>query len=416
MSEPLPSPPAIEVFTEYSDWRNNFMLSRLRIVLSIGMVSCLTFIALNLSRYPTFDPAWLWSNLSQEAVLLFSLTLLHTQLGRTYPGLIFLLLSWSITIIPQYWFLQAGIAKFDFVTWTLVFLVQATFIPVRWRLHLLSQLGLFICFFLVCVFTTARLESQIANADLIFLYLYMFWFCIICNIAVYLYERLQYAEFKGKRELQAEQQKSERLLLNILPHSIAERLKKQDSTVVADDFSKVTVLFADIVGFTEISASMSSTKLVELLNAVFSVFDTLVATHNVEKIKTIGDAYMVVAGLPVPHSKHVEQIADLALDMLQSIIHFNKQNSYDLTIRIGIHTGPVIAGVIGIKKFAYDLWGDTVNTASRMESHGIAGQIQVSDSVYEILKEKYIFVERGPIQVKGKGEMITYFLQGKQTR
>jgi class 3 adenylate cyclase len=415
MLEQLLGPQALVAPTEYSDWRNRFMLSRLRIVLIIGIFSVLTFIILNLSRYPNFDAAWLSSNLSQEIILLFSLGLLHTQAGRAYPALIFLLLSWSITIIPQYWFLQAGIAKFDFVTWTLVFLVQATFIPVQWPLHLLSQVGLFLSFFLIRVFTTARLESQVANADLILLYLYMFWFCIICNIAVYLYERLQYAEFQGKRELQAEQQKSEQLLLNILPHSIAVRLKRQDLTV-ADDFAKVTVLFADIVGFTEISARMSSTKLVELLNQVFSIFDTLVAEHGVEKIKTIGDAYMVVAGLPVPCFNHVEQIAGLALDMQQAITYFNAQNAYDLSIRIGIHTGPVVAGVIGIRKFAYDLWGDTVNMASRMESHGLAGQIQVSESIYEILKDQFVFVKRGTIQVKGKGEMMTYFLQGKQTK
>jgi class 3 adenylate cyclase len=231
---------------------------------------------------------------------------------------------------------------------------------------------------------------------------------VICNISVYLYERLQRAEFQARKQLQQEQQKSERLLLNILPSQIAERLKKPHA-ILADDFAHVTVLFADIVGFTEISAKLRPPKLVELLNEVFSIFDHLVAKHGVEKIKTIGDAYMVVAGLPAVCDQHVSKIADLALDMQQAISEYQ---AYPLSIRIGIHTGPVVAGVIGIRKIAYDLWGDTVNLASRMESQGLAGQTQVSDSVYEALKDEYWFEERGCIQVKGKGEMTTYILRG----
>lgn len=398
------------VNTNYTVWQNEFMFHRLKIVLSIGILSFLTFIALNLSRYPDFKPAWLFTNLTQEVALLCCFVFLNLKIGRRYLGTIFLLLSWSITIIPQYWSLHYGIIKFDFVTWTLVFLIQATFIPVRWQLHLLSQLGLFSCFFAIQFWSNAQLESQIAHADPFFLYLYLFWFCVICNISVYLYESLQRAEFEAKNELHAEQQKSERLLLNILPKSIAERLKQQHVTV-AEDFSHVTVLFADIVGFTEMSTQMSPPELVELLNEVFSIFDKLVERHGLEKIKTIGDAYMVVAGLPIPSNNHVQQMADLALDMQEAINNFN---AHHLSIRIGIHTGPVVAGVIGIKKFAYDLWGDTVNIASRMESQGIKGHIQVSDSVYTILKDNYLFKERGPIHIKGKGEMTTYLLTHKK--
>ncbi len=411
MSSPLLQLPPMEANADYTEWRNQFMLHRLRLVLLVGIFSCLSFIALNLSRYPEFKSTWLFTNLSQEVVLLLSFWLLHTRFGQQRPSLIFLLLSWSITIIPLYWSLQMGIANFDFVTWTLVFLTQATFIPVRWQLHLLSQLGLFTCFFSILFLFEAPLESQIVDSDSVFLSLYIFWFCVICNIAVYLYERLQYAEFQAKKELQAEQEKSERLLLNILPRCIADRLKLQPLTL-AEDFAQATVLFADIEGFTEISMRLSPTKLVELLNAVFSIFDNLVARYEVEKIKTIGDAYMVVAGLPIACDNHASQIAELALDMLQAIKQFKTPN-LKLNIRIGIHTGPVIAGVIGIKKFAYDLWGDTVNTASRMESQGIAGQIQVSNETYERLKDKYHLVERGRILIKGKGEMTTYFLLAK---
>ncbi len=284
-----------------------------------------------------------------------------------------------------------------------------------WRLHLVSQLGVLLCFLILFFGFNLSFDTQIAHADFTFLSLYLFWFCVICNISVYLYEKLQYSEFQAKLYWQVEQEKSERLLLNILPASIAKRLKQKISTV-ADDFSKVSVLFADIVGFTEMSGRMSPPALVNLLNNIFSLFDKLVEQHGLEKIKTIGDAYMVVAGLPTPCQDHITQIADLALEMQQAIAQFNVEHQNHLKIRIGIHTGPVIAGVIGIKKFAYDLWGDTVNTASRMESHGIPERIQVSSDIYEALKEKYILVKRGTIQIKGKGEMTTYWLKSKQVK
>ncbi|MDM8561162.1 adenylate/guanylate cyclase domain-containing protein [Candidatus Parabeggiatoa sp. HSG14] len=397
---------------KYTIWLNAFMWNRLRLGLIIAIISLLSFIVLNLSYYPDFQPSWLYTNLTQEVVLLFCLGLLHSPIGHTRPGFILLVFSWSVSLIPQYWFLQAGIAKLDFITWTLMFLGQATLLPVCWRLHLVSQLGVFIGFFAFSSGFNLPIDTQITNADPIYLYLYLLWVCVICNISVYLYENLQHSEFHAKCDLQVEQEKSDRLLLNILPACIAKRLKQQYSTI-ADDFSQVTVLFADIVGFTEMSGRMSPIELVKLLNNIFSLFDRLVERHCLEKIKTIGDAYMVVAGLPIPCTNHVEQIADLSLEMQQGITQFNNEHHHDLKIRIGIHTGQVVAGVIGIKKFAYDLWGDTVNIASRMESHGIAGRIQVSDSVYELLKDKYVFKERGKISVKGKGNMTTYFLEGK---
>ena len=209
-----------------------------------------------------------------------------------------------------------------------------------------------------------------------------------------------------------EQEQSERLLLNILPEPIAERLKQADSTI-ADSFAEVTVLFADIVGFTELASCFSPTQVVELLNQIFSAFDELSERYGLEKIKTIGDAYMVVGGLPTPRSDHTTAIAQMALDMQDVITKFNSHNNQTLSIRIGIHSGPVVAGVIGIKKFSYDLWGDTVNTASRMESQGIPDRIQVTETTYKLLKDKYLFEERGIIQIKGKGEMTTYFLIGK---
>ncbi len=210
--------------------------------------------------------------------------------------------------------------------------------------------------------------------------------------------------------LRVQQEQSERLLLNILPEEIANRLKRGDSTI-ADTFADVTVLFADIVGFTQLSSLVSPTQLVALLNDIFSTFDNLAERHGLEKIKTIGDAYMVVGGLPIPRPDHAEAIAEMALDMQQAITDFSNTHSQAFSIRIGINSGPVVAGVIGIKKFIYDLWGDTVNTASRMESHGLPGSIQVTETTYQQLQEKYSFENRGAIEVKGKGLMTTYLLK-----
>ena len=212
--------------------------------------------------------------------------------------------------------------------------------------------------------------------------------------------------------LQIEQQNSEKLLLNILPKAIAERLKQQIGPI-AESFPDTTVLFADIVGFTQLSAQISPQELVEMLNQIFSSFDQLADRHGLEKIKTIGDAYMAVSGVPIPRLDHAEAVANMALDMQKEVERLAKETGFSFNIRIGINTGSVVAGVIGLKKFIYDLWGDTVNTASRMESHGIPGTIQVSESTYFLLRDKYTFQERGIIYVKGKGDMLTYLLIGK---
>lgn len=218
---------------------------------------------------------------------------------------------------------------------------------------------------------------------------------------------------KAEEILRAEQEKSERLLLNILPAMIADRLKKGDSNI-ADGFAEVTILFADIVGFTEISSRTSPQELVELLNKIFSAFDRLSEQYGLEKIKTIGDNYMVAGGLPMPCTNHAESIAEMALEMQQEIMKLSGECDQPLNIRIGINTGPVVAGVIGTKKFIYDLWGDAVNTASRMESQGISGKIQVSDSTYQLLCDRYLLEKRGTINVKGKGDMTTYLLIGRK--
>ena len=209
-----------------------------------------------------------------------------------------------------------------------------------------------------------------------------------------------------------EHARSEGLLLNILPGPIAERLK-QGQEVIADRFSEVTILFADIVDFTGLSARVMPEELVMMLNAVFSAFDRLSDRHGLEKIKTIGDAYMVVGGLPEPRPDHAEAVAEMALDMQSEIGRLGAELGRPIGLRIGIDTGPVVAGVIGTRKFAYDLWGDAVNTASRMESQGVANGIQLTEGAYRRLHDTYICEVRGVIDVKGKGELLTYLLKGK---
>ncbi len=209
-----------------------------------------------------------------------------------------------------------------------------------------------------------------------------------------------------------EHARSEGLLLNILPGPIAERLK-QGEEVIADRFSEVTILFADIVDFTGLSARVAPEELVTILNTVFSAFDRLSDRHGLEKIKTIGDAYMVVGGLPEPRPDHAEAVAEMALDMQSEIGRLGAELGRPIGLRIGIDTGPVVAGVIGIRKFAYDLWGDAVNTASRMESQGVVNGIQLTEGAYRRLSDTYICEARGVIDVKGKGELLTYLLKGK---
>jgi class 3 adenylate cyclase/HAMP domain-containing protein len=212
-------------------------------------------------------------------------------------------------------------------------------------------------------------------------------------------------------ELAKKNVENERLLLNILPPSIADRLK-QGEGIIADACSEATILFADIVGFTDLSTRISAAELVQLLGGLMSDFDRLAQEHGVEKIKTIGDAYMAVAGLPEWRPDHARATVRLAIDMMNAAARRKTREGKSLQLRIGINSGPVVAGVIGIHKFAYDLWGDTVNIASRMQSHSEPGRIQVTEVTYDLLKEEYEFEARGTLEIKGKGAMATYFVAG----
>ena len=214
--------------------------------------------------------------------------------------------------------------------------------------------------------------------------------------------------------IERERQKSEKLLLNILPASIAERLKAGEN-VISDFFPEATVMFADLAGFTKMSAKLASPeKLVIILNDIFTEFDMVANKYGLEKIKTIGDCYMVAGGIPVTSADHTERVGYASIDMLRVFTEIKANWNMDFGIRIGMHVGSIVAGVIGQNKFVYDLWGDTVNTASRMESHGVPGRINCSQEIYNKLKDKFVFEDRGEMEVKGKGIMHMFFLNDKK--
>ena len=235
--------------------------------------------------------------------------------------------------------------------------------------------------------------------------------CVLSRLSRDAYRRELVIE-KQQEVIAAERERSDALLRNVLPDEVAEQLKNS-SEPIAEFFPEVTVLFADIVGFTELATRIAPRDLVELLNEVFSEFDALTAARGVEKIKTIGDAYMAVAGVPVPRDGHVETMADLALEMRCAMGGIAERTGVAIECRFGLATGPAVAGVIGRKRFAYDLWGNTVNMAARMESHGVPGRIQVTRAVRECLAGQFVLEPRGVLEVKGAGAMDTWFLVGR---
>ena len=227
-------------------------------------------------------------------------------------------------------------------------------------------------------------------------------------------DRKRISELQHEKELlHIEQMKTEKLMLNILPKPIADRLKKGEKNI-AGNYPESTVLFSDLVGFTKMSSEKTAGELVLLLNSLFTKFDQRAEDLGLEKIKTIGDAYMAVGGLPIPRADHADIVADMALGMFCDLQEFNTAHGMNLGMRIGINSGPVVAGVIGFTKFSYDLWGNTVNTASRMESTSLHGRIQISSSTQELLKSSFHIEERELIECKGLGNIMTYFLNSRK--
>jgi len=410
--------------TTYPAWRQTFMARRLRLSMLCGGLYCLTFLPLDLlqAARPGGDSGagvWVVTNLLRLAGLGCCWMLLQSRWGQQRVPLLFVAASLTMSLLQRGGDTLRVLALDqpfdpDLFSWAMTFITQAALIPVLWPLHLLTQ-GITMAY----VFgVNPLLGIEVAPAGMggLNLGLNLLWVFVVCNGSIYFYERLAQVVFHTNRQLEEANARSERLLLNILPEAIAETLKQEHRTI-AETFAEATVLFADLVSFTELTRHTPAPVLVDLLNQIFSEFDQLTDRYGLEKIKTIGDAYMAVAGLPAARDDHAQAIANMALDMQRAIVRLNQEVHPPLTkplaLRIGIHTGPVVAGVIGLKKFAYDLWGDTVNTASRMESSSLPGQIQVTEATYTCLKSSFHLEERGAMDIKGKGTMTTYWLLGR---
>lgn len=284
------------------------------------------------------------------------------------------------------------------IIWTMLFS------DLRFIIALPISIGFIVGYeFIVLVYKPVAIPIVINNS------FFLFGTLIMCSFAGYIIERYNRTGFYQALVIEHERERAERLLLSILPKEVTEVLKERPGTI-ADRYENASILFADIVSFTTLSVQMTPEEMVELLNETFSYFDSLVDKYGLEKIRTIGDNYMVASGVPRPQREHAKILARMALEILEFTNGSNANGKKRFQFRIGMNSGPVVAGVIGSKKFQYDIWGDTVNTASRMESQGLPGKIQVSQSTYELLKDGFICEPRGPLQVKGIGMMDTWFL------
>ena len=355
-------------------------------------------------------PLFLWMGLSALAcfnifsVIAWCLVILMARQGMLYlPALLILAeIGGYVALCTRCIGWDSGAAYLLFnLGWT------AFAIPIN-RWFRLSGIAVAIIEFVLLYFTSGRIvwRGNLSIIEFIWLTNVFTVFAFGTLTAAYLFSLVRRAE-KAQQEAFA---LSEALLHNVLPPTIASRLK-QSSAVIADNFTDASVLFADIAGFTPLSQRLTPVELVQMLNELFSRIDDLVRKHGLEKIKTIGDAYMVAAGVPDKRSDHADAIVAFAFEMQETLTLFNLETGRDLRLRIGINSGPVTAGVIGRHRFLYDLWGDSVNTAARMESHGLPDEIHITEETRRMLQGGYICEERGMIQVKGKGEMRTYFLR-----
>jgi class 3 adenylate cyclase len=343
------------------------------------------------------------------AVACFSFALLFTRRGHRTLAKLALLVPCNAVVVVASILLgeRVGFLYYFFLFGSVAFLLFGSHERLfRWGLVLLS---IACCVFAQVIAPTTH--AVVAISGMVAMALDVVSAVAVIGTAVFIVNLFTTDTEVAETRLAEEHDRSERLLLNILPAAISTRLK-EDSQAIADAFAEVTVLFADIVGFTELSAKLDPAALVKMLNGIFSAFDDLAEELGLEKIKTIGDCYMVAAGLPLPRDDHAAVVARMALRMREALERINRTSNHDLHIRIGLHSGPVVAGVIGKRKFIYDMWGDTVNTASRMESSGVVDEIQVTRAVYEHIKDAFELSPRGTIKVKGKGEMETFLLKG----
>ena len=373
----------------------------------IGAVSCASFAAVYALAGPSFFAPMIANAI---AVVLLIAALFFSRRGARTLAKVLVLVPVNVVVVVATMLLggRVGFLYYLFLTAVVAFLLfSEKQLPLRLAFTLLSAAGCVVALVVPSASTIAAvITPTIATAIDVASAL-----GVIATVA-FIVHLFTGDTTRAEVSLAREHARSERLLLNILPGPISARLK-ENGEAIADGFAEVTVLFADLVGFTELSQKLSPAELVAMLNRTFSAFDDLAERFGVEKIKTIGDCYMVAAGLPEHRADHVEIIARMALGMREALVQINLEGGYALRIRIGLHTGPVVAGVIGKRKFIYDLWGDTVNTASRMESSGSPGDIQVTREVFDRLKGQFDLTARGLIQVKGKGEMETFLLAGE---
>ncbi len=345
------------------------------------------------------------------SVLVFVVAAFIVRSGRHYLGTALALAEAAIhaPVVTVLIGLTAGYPLFNYVVAMAAVLVYPRY-ERRERVVVITYA--FFSSVLLVLFMRGRepiITLGAAHLEIIFYLIASSCFLALVGFAHYFVNVSDLAEWRVERELA----RSEHLLLNILPHPIAQRLKARPGTI-ADTFDSVTVLFADIVGFTKLSSSCSSSDIVELLNDIFSAFDRIADRYGLEKIKTIGDAYMVVGGVPEKMEDHALKVTCMGLEMIEAASTSRAQKFAKIAIRIGVHSGPVVAGVIGEKKFAYDLWGDTVNIASRMESHGSPGRVQVSAATQKLIAGDFEFEGRGPVEIKGKGLLETFYVLGKK--
>lgn len=356
------------------------------------------------------DGLWLaYSNLATAVV--FLLTPKLYRFGRLVPPVVFIVVAYaSITLSSIYIGTGIGLNFYYVGAAAIVILILGVD-------HIRLALG----FAILGAVTVVILELQVprntgTQPDWAFrtgfvLNTVAAWVLVIATVWYALREIS-----RAERAMEIEYQRSESLLANILPVTIAERLKQPGRDVIADKYQDATILFADIAGYTKLAGDISPTELVRFLDDLYTEFDALVDRHGLEKVKTSGDSYMVVSGVPVERPDHLAALARLALDMADTVSGLTDSQGRAVPLRIGLAAGPVVAGVVGARKFFYDVWGDAVNVASRMESTDVEGRIQVPQDVYERLREHFTFDERGDVDVKGKGVMHTWYLTGRRQR
>lgn len=374
----------------------------------LGIVTMLAYDALFLAYDPLLLRGPVTINLLGAAVcaaVLASNYRLHHQTARL---LLYLSVNMQIFLLARYLGTGSGIHLLHFmmISFAGFFFARET----RSRFLALTGIPVLLFFIEYFLFTPASAPVRLGAAPLGFLYASH---SITVFVLIMVFFALFYREILGTEELlQKEYRRSESLLLNILPAEIARRLK-QDGETVADSHSSVTILFADLVGFTDMAARLAPEVLVSELNELYRKYDLLIEGYGLEKIKTLGDAYMVAGGIPAANDRHMEAVADLALDML-ALTGKHKIAGNTLELRVGFHSGPVVAGVIGKHKFSYDVWGDAVNLASRLESTGEPGRIHVSEFCYRRLCTDFLLEARGETEIKGIGSMRTWFLTGRR--